>query len=164
MATRLYIIRHGLAGEHGDPRYPDDSQRPLTDDGRKQFKRAMKRLIKRGFAPTHIATSPYVRCRQTADILVDRLEVEPLLVELPALEPGSNIEEIIAWTREQQATEIAWVGHAPDVDEMTAALIGGPRAQIIFTKGAVAAIEFEGHVAIGEGQLTWLVTPKLLRG
>jgi phosphohistidine phosphatase SixA len=69
---------------------------------------------------------------------------------------------VIAWTREQNATEVAWCGHAPDVDEMTAALIGGPRAQVVFSKGAVAAIEFDGDVKLGDGQLKWLVTPKLM--
>jgi len=164
MATRLYIIRHALAGQHGDPNFPDDSQRPLTNEGRKQFKRLMKKLVKRGLAPTHVATSPYVRCRQTAELICDRLDVEPTLVDLPALEPGSKLDDVISWTREQKATELAWVGHAPDVDEMAAALIGGPRAQITFAKGAVAAIEFAGDVKLGEGQLIWLVTPKLIRG
>ena len=35
----LYIVRHAYAGQHGDPHYPDDSLRPLTKRGRKQFAR-----------------------------------------------------------------------------------------------------------------------------
>ncbi len=33
---RLYIIRHAWAGDPG-PEWPDDAQRPLTDDGRAAF-------------------------------------------------------------------------------------------------------------------------------
>ena len=29
----LYIARHAWAGESGDPRWPDDSLRPLTPEG-----------------------------------------------------------------------------------------------------------------------------------
>ncbi len=44
---KLYIVRHGLAGEHGDPRYPDDRLRPLTDEGRKRFANTVKALRRR---------------------------------------------------------------------------------------------------------------------
>ncbi len=47
----LYIVRHAYAGQHGDPRYPDDALRPVTKRGRKQFARVVKKLAKRGFAP-----------------------------------------------------------------------------------------------------------------
>ena len=40
----LYIVRHAFAGQHGDPSYPDDSLRPLTKKGRKQFRRVVKKL------------------------------------------------------------------------------------------------------------------------
>ena len=69
----LYVIRHAWAGHYGDPAWPDDSQRPLTDEGRQRFARVVAELVKRGFAPQRIATSPLVRCRQTA--LVERLPV-----------------------------------------------------------------------------------------
>ena len=39
MATlELYLIRHGLAAERGD-HYPDDSRRPLTNEGITRLKR-----------------------------------------------------------------------------------------------------------------------------
>ena len=33
----IYIVRHAWAYEHGDPRWPDDSKRPLEDDGAVRF-------------------------------------------------------------------------------------------------------------------------------
>ena len=79
----LYIVRHAYAGEHGDPRYPDDSLRPVTKKGRKRFDRLMSVVVEAGFAPTAVGTSPYLRCVQTADVLTDRIEpmTRPLLVE-----------------------------------------------------------------------------------
>jgi len=157
----LYIVRHAYAGQHGDPRWPDDSQRPLTRKGRKQFKLAVKRLAKRGFEPDIIATSPFVRCRETADIIADVVPRDPEVVELGELAPGSQLEALISWTNQQVEQSVAWVGHAPDVDRLAGSLLGH-EAHVRFAKGAVAAIEFEGNIAAGHGVLTWFVTPKIV--
>lgn len=158
----LYLVRHAFAGQHGDPRYPDDALRPLTKKGRKRFNRVVKRLARRGFAPTLVATSPLVRCRQTADVICDRQWTAPEVVELDALKPGSELDALVNWTNEQGAEEVAWVGHAPDVDELAATLLGGPAGALVFAKGAIAAIEFDDHLVVGQGRLRWLVTPKVL--
>jgi phosphohistidine phosphatase SixA len=129
----------------------------------------VRKLAKRGFAPALIATSPLVRCRQTAQVVADVLDATlaqgPRPVDRAELAPGSDLEGIVRWSIEQGSTtsgDIAWVGHAPDVGDMAAALIGGDRAAIDFSKGAVAAIAFDGPIAIGRGVLQWLATAKLL--
>lgn len=158
---RLYIIRHAWAGDPG-PEWPDDAERPLTDDGKRRFRQVVDALGERGFAPRLIVTSPYVRARQTADILVDRLEPTPELHVLDALRCGSDLNAALRWTAARTESEVAWVGHMPDVAEMTAALIGDGGAALDFSKGAVAAVDFEGPPAAGAGVLRWFVTAKLL--
>lgn len=158
----LYVIRHGLAGESHDPAYPDDRLRPLTRTGRKRFRATIRALKAAGFRPQMIATSPLVRCRQTGEIVVEELADPPELVELAALEPGSRLEELMAWTNTQALDEVAWLGHAPDVERLTAALIGRGDVQIRFAKGAIAAIDFEDQVVAGRGVLRWLATARLL--
>ncbi len=158
----LYIIRHAWAYEHGDPRWPDDSQRPLEPEGAERCAQVVKLLAERGFAPEAIATSPYLRCRQTAEIAAAHSAHSPQLVELAGLKPGSNFDELIEWTRRQQAESVAWVGHAPDVSYLAAALIGEGDAVIRFAKGAVASIRIEGPLGVGCGELEWHATAKLL--
>jgi phosphohistidine phosphatase len=160
----LYIIRHAWAGHFGDPEWPDDFQRPLTAKGKNRFVQVVQALADRGFRPEIVATSPLVRCRQTAEIVVEQVTDAPGLVQLDELRPHSDLGGLIAWTAREAAAcgEVAWVGHAPDVGEMTAALIGQPGAIIRFAKGAVAAIEFEEQPQIGQGELRWLVTAKML--
>jgi phosphohistidine phosphatase len=158
----IYIARHAWAGEHGDPRWPDDSQRPLTPEGTARYDQVVKLLVDRGFAPARIATSPYVRCRQTADILAQRVAGSPAIVELEDLEPGSYLEPVIEWTNGQGGVDVCWVGHSPDVERFTAALTGGSSSRIRFAKGAVAAIQFDEEVYAGGGELYWLATAKLL--
>ncbi|HTQ40846.1 MAG TPA: phosphoglycerate mutase family protein [Pirellulales bacterium] len=158
----LYVVRHAWAGDRDEGQWPDDLLRPLTDDGKKRFNKLLKRLTDVRFAPAMIATSPLVRCVQTAEIIAKRFPSRPSIVQLDALAPGSNLESLVQWTAEANHDEIAWVGHDPDVRHLVARLIGGDSASIRIRKGAVAAIRFEEEMAIGKGELQWLATAKLL--
>lgn len=164
MQTKLYIIRHAWAEARGPRWAADDSRRPLTDDGRRRWMQVACHLTETGVAPPLVATSPYVRCRQTADIFAQAVDRRCRVIELEALEPGSNLDEAIEWTVKQVERgieQIAWVGHSPDVERLTAELIGGDPA-IRFAKGATALIRFDGEIARGLGELQFLVTAKSL--
>jgi phosphohistidine phosphatase len=138
----LYIIRHAWAGHFGDPQWPDDSKRPLTEKGKNRFAVMADILVDRGVEPTIIAASPMLRCRQTADILAEQLAGRAEVVEQEDLLPEGNIENLLEWTSEQarRHEQIAWVGHCPQVNEYTALLIGLSDGAIRFSKGAAAAI------------------------
>ncbi len=160
----VYLVRHAWAEDANAAKWPDDGQRPLTEDGRQRFSKAVKTLVDRGLAPQSIVTSPLVRCRQTAEILAKHTPGRPALIERKELAPGSDLDGLIEWTCKQapRCEEVAWVGHAPDVNQMAASLIGDETAHVRFAKGAVAAIRFEGPPEIGGGELCWLATAKLL--
>jgi phosphohistidine phosphatase len=158
----IYIARHAWAGERGDPRWPDDSLRELTPEGIERYTRVVRALADRGFEPERIATSPYTRCRQTADIIAKYVTGQPTIEELEALEPGSEFEPLVEWSREQGDADTCWVGHSPDVERLAAELIGDGAARIRFAKGAIAAISFEAEINAGAGELYWLATAKSL--
>ncbi len=160
----LYIVRHAWAFDRDDDRWPDDDLRPLTEEGKERFAKVVKTLAGRGLSPQVVATSPLVRCQETAELLAAGVAEGPKIVRLDELRPGSGVEGLLRWTARQakEHEQIAWVGHAPDVDRLCAALIGGPEALVRFSKGAVAAIEFEDGPALGAGELRWLVTAKVL--
>jgi phosphohistidine phosphatase len=160
----LYIIRHAWAEEYGDPRWPDDSDRPLTAKGCERFAAMVEILSQRGVEPTLIASSPMVRCRETAQILSGGLSKRPKIIVRDELLPQGDVKNLLQWTAKQaeKNPQIAWIGHAPDVEIMTAVLIGQPSASIRFSKGSVAALRFDGPVEIGNAELRWLATAKLL--
>ena len=157
----VYVVRHAWAEEGDEAVWPNDDLRPLTRKGHKRFRRLARRLCRRGLDVAQIATSPLVRCRQTAEILAEYAADEPLITELDALRPGSQLQPLLDWTRQQEGRDVAWVGHAPDVEELTAALVGD--ARIRFDKGAVAAIGFDSPPAAGQGTLLWLAVAELLK-
>ncbi len=160
----LYLVRHAWAEKRDDRTWPDDAQRPLTDEGTVRFGRVAAVLAERDVAPEVIATSPLVRCVQTAAILAEALGGEPEVVQREGLEPQGRLKPLLRWTARQAEhyDEIAWVGHAPDVAEHAAALIGEGDGMIRFAKGAIALIRFDGEVAAGAGELRWLATAKML--
>jgi phosphohistidine phosphatase len=158
----IYIARHAWAHQRNAARWPDDSIRELTTPGIARYQQMIRPLVQRGFTPERIATSPYVRCRQTAEILAAQLPEEVPIDELPALQPGSNLDALLGWTAEADGKSVCWVGHAPDVSLLTAALIGSEETFIRFAKGAVAAIRSDSPADSPVGELQWLVTAKIL--
>lgn len=158
----IFIARHAWAGDRGDPRWPDDSLRELTPDGIDRYVKVVQALSKRGLSPACIATSPYTRCVQTAELLAKHVDHNPPIEELEALEPSSDLEPLLDWSREQGDGSVCWVGHSPDVELLAAALIGDDTARIRFAKGAIAAIRFENGIDAGAGELSWLATAKSL--
>ncbi|MBM4283082.1 MAG: phosphohistidine phosphatase SixA, partial [Deltaproteobacteria bacterium] len=70
---RVTLFRHGLAHDRSDPACPADPERALTDEGKKKTRRAAKGLGVVGCRPTRILTSPYVRARQTAELVAEVL-------------------------------------------------------------------------------------------
>jgi phosphohistidine phosphatase SixA len=160
----LYIIRHAWAEDRNDLLWADDGHRPLTAEGKARFARMVEILAAGPFAPEIVATSPLVRCGQTAELVSKGLARRPKIVELSALAPGGELAGLLAWTdREAKRKEqIAWVGHAPDVSHLAGELLGAPPWAIHFSKGAIAALAFAGLPRAGRGELRWLMTGKAL--
>jgi phosphohistidine phosphatase len=160
----LFIIRHAWAADRDDLAYPDDSLRPLTEEGRNRFVQVVEALVPRGLKPQLILTSPMLRCAQTAEILAEKLGKKTKLVQANELLPGGDFKHLLAATEEQAAglDQVAWVGHAPDVGHLAAALLGLDNGWLDLKKGAIAALGFPQAPELGRGELRWLVTAKIL--
>lgn len=69
---KLWVLRHGEAVPYGSC---PDSERELTEHGRKEALSSAARLI--GQPLTAIYASPYLRAQQTAQIVREALGFEP---------------------------------------------------------------------------------------
>jgi len=158
----LYFVRHGLAEERGDA-WPDDTKRPLTDEGMSRLRKAARALARLGVAIDVVLTSPLVRARQTAEIVAAGLDPRPSLVNVDSLAPDGNFTTLVAdLEKHARKTRIALVGHEPMLGELAARLIGS-RHPIEFKKGAVCRIDLEDLPPAGPADLRWMLTPKILR-
>jgi phosphohistidine phosphatase len=167
----LYLVRHAWAGEHGDPRYPDDSQRPVTEKGHKRFQNWLTHLNQAEIRPALIFSSPFVRCVQTAEMvqhwLLKTHHHQTKLQLIDTLRPGADLDDVLSEIRdflpeEGKLNDLMWVGHMPDLSFLTEALISDSRASIHFTKGTIAAIEFADGPNPARGILRWLASPKIV--
>lgn len=148
---RLYLVRHGIAVEHalrGD--LPDDS-RPLTEKGRRRFRRLARTFARLGEPLDLLFTSPLPRAVQTAEILAGALRqsgVSVLETLRPSVPPKELLEDLAAKAKEAQA--IGLVGHDPQMTLLAELLGEVPKgAAIDFKKGSIVRVDV-GDLASGK--------------
>ncbi|EKQ67495.1 phosphohistidine phosphatase, SixA [Leptolyngbyaceae cyanobacterium JSC-12] len=159
----LYLIRHGLAGEFGS--YPNDHERPLTEEGKKKTRQVAKRLLDLGLQFDLILTSPLVRARQTAEILMD-VGLTDQLENADFLADG-DIDSWLTWLQSWKPGKhghLALVGHEPSLSQWAEQLIwGDSKGAIQFKKAGVLGLELPAYGSpIGASTLFWLTPPRLL--
>ncbi|MEW6720796.1 MAG: phosphohistidine phosphatase SixA [Thermodesulfobacteriota bacterium] len=151
---KVYLVRHADAIPAA-PVLPDAS-RHLSADGRASFRETARRLMDDGVRPSLILSSPLVRALQTADILAERLEYEGEVSSSLLLGPGFDLEKmneiLLSFPGE---TEIALVGHEPDIGRIVARLLGRPGG-FAMPKGGVAAFSFPDSGKRDKGTFVWL--------
>jgi phosphohistidine phosphatase len=163
MRHQLYLVRHAIAEERG-PEWPDDSQRPLTPDGIKRFRRVVAGLARAEVVLDEIFASPCVRTAQTARLLSEGLDGRIPVSTLRALASGHTPEDVLEQARGAATAErIALVGHEPDLGMLAAHLLGTTRAPA-FKKGAVCRIDVDRLTPGVRGILVWFAPPRLLKG
>jgi phosphohistidine phosphatase len=157
----LLLVRHANAGDHDPSRWPDDRDRPLTDKGRKTHRRVSRLLGRLDYIPSLVLTSPWLRAAQTAEILVETLELvhPPVPCEALAADPdAARLAECVG-DQGPDAT-VAMVGHSPWMEELAALLLGGSVSglRIAFPKSGVMGIDLE-KLEPGAGELRFFLRP-----
>jgi phosphohistidine phosphatase len=159
----LYLIRHAVAEQRGEA-WPDDSKRPLSEDGMARMRKTARGLARLGLSFDVILSSPLVRTRQTAEIISGALAARPSVVNIESLAPAGTYAAVISeLEKHARKTRIALVGHEPGIGELAARLVGSRHA-FEFKKGAVCRIDVDELPPNGPGELRWFVPPRFLRG
>jgi phosphohistidine phosphatase len=161
----LIVTRPARAHDPNDSTWPNDDERPLTDDGVRKFRVAARGLAWLVDPPEELLTSSLTRARQTAEIL-EREAGFPAAVEIAELRPDAKISAVVAALKKRRATRIAIVGHEPNLSLLVGALLRGvdSRTMLELKKGAVAQLDFVNGIDTGKGKLLGLMQPRALRG
>lgn len=116
---KLWVLRHGEAVPHGSR--PHDSERELTDHGRKEVLRSAEQLM--GKPLTAIYASPYLRAQETAHLVREVLGFEPEIRTVewltPDTEPDKVAEQMVA------VSDVLLVSHNPLVGNLLSYLQHG---------------------------------------
>jgi phosphohistidine phosphatase len=159
----LYILRHGLAVEHGAPGYAKDADRPLTPKGERKLGRIADAMEAFELSFDLILSSPYTRARQTAEIVADALGLRKKLELHDELTPEGSFNKLIeSITRRKSAPEnVLLVGHEPYLSELISTLVAGDASmRITMKKGGLCKLSSENLKPGRCAGLEWLLTPK----
>lgn len=161
----LYLMRHGIAVERGTSGILDDAKRPLTPDGKKRVREIAEGLLRIGFEPDWIVSSPLVRAVETAELVAEALGRNVPLDFSDAMKPGGTAEALIKFLTQQPARRrVLCVGHEPALSEFATRLIGAGRsANLAFKKAGCCLIRFEAFPPKEPGELLWWLTPRIMR-
>jgi len=160
----LYIIRHAIAVDEGTSEYESDSERPLTDKGRKKMRQIAKGLRSLGVEFDLILSSPYVRARETAEILAEVFKMKKKIDFSDNLIPMGNPELLITEVNEKFSVEsMAVVGHEPQLSALVGLLVGeNGKIDVTLKKGGVCYLSADDLHQERRATLQWLLTPGIL--
>ena len=162
----LYIIRHAIAEEVGTPGYEDDSQRPLTQKGRKKMRKIAKGLKELEEKIDLILTSPYLRAAQTTEVLAKTFELDKeKVLETDYLIPTGYPDKLIDEINEKYSDveKIALVGHEPYLSGLVSMLVAGdPDISLNLKKGGVCCLSIDKLEYGRCANLNWLLSPAQL--
>jgi phosphohistidine phosphatase len=159
----LYLVRHAVAFEEDPARWPDDSRRPLTPRGERDFRPAARGIGRLVPSVEVVLSSPFPRAWSTAEILGQEAGW-PEPVAAPGLEKDRTPADAIKAIEEHAArSSMAVVGHEPNLTELASTLLGTDRVSIELEKGGAMALDGGPAILPGSAVLRWLVTPEVLR-
>ena len=161
----LYIIRHAIAVDEATSDYASDSERPLTDKGRKKMRQIAKALRSLGVEFDLILSSPYIRACETAEILADVFKMKSKIVFSDYLIPEGNPELLIGEINEKYTVDsLAIVGHEPYLSALIGWLIADTsKIEINLKKGGVCHLSADDlHHNDHRATLEWLLPPGIL--
>jgi phosphohistidine phosphatase len=163
--VKLLIVRHGPAGdpEEWEREGRDDRLRPLTPKGKKEVRKAAAGLVRLVPALDLLATSPWTRAAQTAEIVNQEYGCE--IEEVEQLTSDHRPEHLMPWLQAQRSHEaVGVVGHEPHLGLLVGFLLTGKSVSFVdLKKGGACLLDLDDPSRSGSGVLQWLLTDRELR-
>jgi phosphohistidine phosphatase len=161
----LYLMRHAQAVEPAKKGFEIDADRTLLPAGQARARAVAHGLQQLNRSFNIIVTSPYVRARQTAEIVAKVLEAEDRLIVSNHLAPTGRAADLIAelHRRYSYLDQVLLVGHEPYLTQLASKLITGNMGLALTLKKA-GLIKLRVD-ALRHGRcatLEWLIPPRVL--
>jgi phosphohistidine phosphatase len=162
----LYLLRHGIAVMRDDLDFERDNERPLTPKGKRQLRQIAAAMKKMGLRFDLILSSPYLRAKQTAEIVAEPLKLQKKLAFSDELTPGGNPKALIQQLNatHPNANAVLLVGHEPYLSRLIGLLTTGEtNLGMDLKKGGLGKLEIEKLCHSRCATLAWLLTPKQMK-
>ncbi|MGO9480575.1 MAG: phosphohistidine phosphatase SixA [Candidatus Kryptoniota bacterium] len=157
----LYLLRHGIAAEKGDAAFPRDADRPLTTAGVQKMRNIAKAMKGLDMSIDLILSSPFIRAKQTAEIVADAFGLDRALRFSANLAVGGDPSMLVKEIQSENSRSILLVGHEPHLSDLVSVLISGHDGlEIVMKKGGLCKLTVEA-LRLGRcATLEWLMGPR----
>jgi phosphohistidine phosphatase len=160
----LYVARHAAAAIAGP--YAD-ADRPLTPEGEAQAAWLGGVLARLDVPPEIVLSSPALRCRDTATLAARALRLHANAVRADDGLAGdrgvAGMLDAIAGPGADAA--VLLVGHAPDVEALASALLGGTtHVRLRFRYACCAGLQLDAVPPAQPAILHWFIGPEMAIG
>ena len=159
----VYLMRHGIAADADG--VTGDDQRPLTDKGRKKLEKIAANMKNLNIEIDLILSSPSLRTRQTAEVILASLNVpNKKLILSENLRMGAALEELIEEINSHMLIEnILLVSHEPVLSQLIGILLAGDESlNIQIKKAGLCKLEVRRLICGRCARLDYLLTPDQL--
>jgi len=159
----LYLLRHGIATEPGAPGIAGDADRPLTPEGERKLEQIADAMEALDLSFDVILSSPYLRARQTAELIAAALKARKKLELTDCLTPGGSMKKLVELLNQLQPApeSVLLVGHEPFLSGLVSLLVfGEARSAVVMKKGGLCKLSATPLRAGRCAVLDWLLTPK----
>ena len=163
---KIHVLRHGIAVVRGDLDVENDSERQLTPKGKRQLRQAVAAMKTMGLCFDLILSSPYLRAKQTAEIIAESMKLKKQLGFSNALAPDGSPKNLIRHLNqlEPEPENVLLVGHEPYLSCLISLLTTGRKDLLMdFKKGGLCQLETETLSHDRCATLVWLLTPKQMK-
>ncbi len=160
----LFLLRHGLAVDRDPQSFPDDARRPLTLKGEDRVRLVAEAMQALELTFDGIFASPFLRSRQTAEIVATGLGLRRELECRPELMPTGDPKALVRFINRCAPENLLLVGHEPYLSRFLSQLISGQEAAVMdLKKGGLAKLETTQKLRYDRcATLNWLLTPRQL--
>lgn len=157
----IFILRHGDANSDSK-KIIEDSKRTLTDAGIKEIENVSRFFEEFDISIDHVFSSPLKRARQTSEIILKN-QKKAKFTELAELKPEGIAGDVCKKITKHSGSTILIVGHMPLLANIISYITSQNQIEVSLKTGGLGKIKTRSVESHLQGQLEWLLTPKLIR-
>ncbi|OHE57036.1 MAG: phosphohistidine phosphatase SixA [Thermodesulfovibrio sp. RBG_19FT_COMBO_42_12] len=152
---KLYLMQHGRSVTK-----EEDPERPLTGQGVGEVIKIAEFLGKIGVTVSRVLHSGKTRAKQTAEIIISRLNPGEDPVEQKGLSPMDDVKDCFDQINGLEH-DIMIIGHLPHLNRLISLLIAGSESisVVAFQHGGVVCLSRNNEL---HWSISWMVAPEII--